>query len=196
MALLLTSISSPCFPSRLRCNSTTTNRIRHTSSSIIIKSIRMNQRRVRIIAPKMRMMRGTSEMNCSCNNVKQFSHRSNNNNIVINNNRNKRCIQTFATSNNNSTNKNVIIPRSDYRIAAILLSTSAVLTYINSINDNNNNAFAIILGVLGLFLAVQTSRVKFKFDEQALEVIIITIIIIIIAAVPLPMQNNKEYNHD
>ncbi|KAL6783957.1 hypothetical protein ACKKBG_A04185 [Auxenochlorella protothecoides x Auxenochlorella symbiontica] len=59
-----------------------------------------------------------------------------------------------------------VIPETSYAIPAVLLG-GAGLTQVTT----SNTALAAGLGLLGAFLAVQASRVKFVFDEDALEVL-------------------------
>ncbi|RVX11202.1 hypothetical protein CK203_013228 [Vitis vinifera] len=61
-------------------------------------------------------------------------------------------------------NRETVIPDPDYRIASVLLGLSGGLIY------TNNLLPAAPVGLLGLLLLVQTSRVRFVFDNEALEV--------------------------
>ncbi|KAJ9688635.1 hypothetical protein PVL29_014341 [Vitis rotundifolia] len=61
-------------------------------------------------------------------------------------------------------NRETVIPDPDYRIAIVLLGLSGGLIY------TNNLLPAAPVGLLGLLLLVQTSRVRFVFDNEALEV--------------------------
>nr|XP_023924256.1 uncharacterized protein LOC112035654 [Quercus suber] len=57
-----------------------------------------------------------------------------------------------------------VIPEPDYRIPAVLLGLSGGLAY------TNNLLPAAPVGLLGLLLLFQTTRVRFVFDAEALEV--------------------------
>ncbi|KAL5729582.1 hypothetical protein ACHQM5_002511 [Ranunculus cassubicifolius] len=57
-----------------------------------------------------------------------------------------------------------VIPEPDYRIPAVLLGLAGGLTYAD------NLLAAAPVGLLGLLLLFQTTRVRFVFDEEALEV--------------------------
>ncbi|CAK9147120.1 unnamed protein product [Ilex paraguariensis] len=60
--------------------------------------------------------------------------------------------------------KETVIPDPDYRIPIVLLGLAGGFVY-------TNNLFpAAPVGLLGLLLLFQTTRVKFVFDEEALEV--------------------------
>ena len=58
------------------------------------------------------------------------------------------------------------MPSPDYRIGATLVVTAVALA------SQQKFAAAVPIGILGAFLTVQTSRVKFLFGEDALEVVI------------------------
>ncbi|KAI3443803.1 hypothetical protein Pfo_000468 [Paulownia fortunei] len=60
--------------------------------------------------------------------------------------------------------KPTIIPDPDFRIPIVLLGMAGGFAYVD------NLAAAGPIGLLGLLLLVQTARVRFVFDEQALEV--------------------------
>ncbi|XP_073140669.1 uncharacterized protein [Henckelia pumila] len=60
--------------------------------------------------------------------------------------------------------KDIVIPDPDYRIPAVLLGAAGGFAYAD------NLAAAAPLGLLGLFLLVQATRVRFVFDEESLEV--------------------------
>ncbi|CAI9100144.1 OLC1v1037084C1 [Oldenlandia corymbosa var. corymbosa] len=60
--------------------------------------------------------------------------------------------------------KETVIPEPDYRIPIVLLGWSGGLIYAD------NLAAAVPIGLLGLLLLVQTTRVRFVFDDEALEV--------------------------
>ncbi|BBH08492.1 hypothetical protein Prudu_020699, partial [Prunus dulcis] len=57
-----------------------------------------------------------------------------------------------------------VIPEPDYRIPIVLLGLSGGLAY------TNNLLPAAPIGLLGLLLLFQTTRVRFVFDDEALEV--------------------------
>ncbi|ONH98322.1 hypothetical protein PRUPE_7G243000 [Prunus persica] len=57
-----------------------------------------------------------------------------------------------------------VIPEPDYRIPIVLLGLSGGLAYTNNILP------AAPIGLLGLLLLFQTTRVRFVFDDEALEV--------------------------
>ncbi|KAB1209082.1 hypothetical protein CJ030_MR6G025956 [Morella rubra] len=61
-------------------------------------------------------------------------------------------------------NKGTVIPDPDYRIPVVLLGLAGGLAY------TNNLLPAAPIGLLGLLLLFQTTRVRFVFDEEALEV--------------------------
>ncbi|KAI8022267.1 hypothetical protein LOK49_LG03G01519 [Camellia lanceoleosa] len=60
--------------------------------------------------------------------------------------------------------KETVIPDPDYRIPIVLLGFAGGLVY------TNNLLPAAPVGLLGLLLLVQTTRVRFVFDNEALEV--------------------------
>ncbi|KAG8376003.1 hypothetical protein BUALT_Bualt09G0017800 [Buddleja alternifolia] len=60
--------------------------------------------------------------------------------------------------------KDTIIPDPDYRIPLVLLGMAGGFVYAD------NLAAAVPLGLLGLLLLVQSTRVRFVFDGEALEV--------------------------
>ncbi|KAL6992059.1 hypothetical protein U1Q18_010170 [Sarracenia purpurea var. burkii] len=60
--------------------------------------------------------------------------------------------------------KETVIPDPDYRIPIVLLGFAGDLVY------TNNLLPAAPVGLLGLLLLFQTTRVKFVFDDEALEV--------------------------
>ncbi|XP_030938568.1 uncharacterized protein LOC126715385 [Quercus robur] len=60
--------------------------------------------------------------------------------------------------------KETVIPEPDYRIPVVLLGLSGGLAY------TNNLLPAAPIGLLGLLLLFQTTRVRFVFDAEALEV--------------------------
>jgi hypothetical protein len=62
--------------------------------------------------------------------------------------------------------RETIIPSPSYTIPAVLLGTAGVA------HLAGNDVAAGIAGVLGAFLAVQASRVRFVFEDDALEVVI------------------------
>lgn len=62
------------------------------------------------------------------------------------------------------TKKETVIPDPDYRIPVVLLGLSGGLAY------TNNLLPAAPIGLLGLLLLFQTTRVRFVFDGEALEV--------------------------
>ncbi|KAE9464398.1 hypothetical protein C3L33_03697, partial [Rhododendron williamsianum] len=60
--------------------------------------------------------------------------------------------------------KDTLIPDPDYRIPIVLLGFAGGLVYTNNILP------AAPVGLLGLLLLFQTTRVRFVFDGEALEV--------------------------
>ncbi|XP_028782830.1 uncharacterized protein LOC114738906 [Neltuma alba] len=60
--------------------------------------------------------------------------------------------------------RETVIPDPDYRIPIVLLGITGGLAY------TNNVVPAIPVGLLGLLLLVQTTRVRFVFDDEALAV--------------------------
>ncbi|VFQ61167.1 unnamed protein product [Cuscuta campestris] len=62
------------------------------------------------------------------------------------------------------TKRETIVPDPDYRIPIVLLGTAGVLIY------TDNLLAAAPTGLLGLLLLFQTTRVRFVFDDEALEV--------------------------
>ncbi|OMO81105.1 hypothetical protein CCACVL1_12603 [Corchorus capsularis] len=60
--------------------------------------------------------------------------------------------------------KETVVPDPDYRIPIVLLGLAGGLTY------TNNLLPAAPVGLLGLLLLFQTTRVRFVFDDEALEV--------------------------
>eukprot|EP00252_Welwitschia_mirabilis_P017517 TRINITY_DN387_c0_g1_i4.p1 TRINITY_DN387_c0_g1~~TRINITY_DN387_c0_g1_i4.p1 ORF type:complete len:209 (-),score=32.28 TRINITY_DN387_c0_g1_i4:164-790(-) len=60
--------------------------------------------------------------------------------------------------------KGTIIPEPDFRLPITLTGIAGTLIYINNI------LLAAPIGLLGLLLFVQTTRVRFVFDDEALEV--------------------------
>ncbi|XP_050386777.1 uncharacterized protein LOC126802983 isoform X2 [Argentina anserina] len=62
------------------------------------------------------------------------------------------------------TTRETVIPEPDYRIPIVLLGLSGGLAY------TNNLLPAAPVGLLGLLLLFQTTRVRFVFDDEALEV--------------------------
>ncbi|KAJ9140976.1 hypothetical protein P3X46_031563 [Hevea brasiliensis] len=58
--------------------------------------------------------------------------------------------------------RETVIPDPDYRIPVVLLGLAGGLTY------TNNLAPAVPVGLLGLLLLFQTTRVRFVFDNEAL----------------------------
>ncbi|KAI5072384.1 hypothetical protein GOP47_0012490 [Adiantum capillus-veneris] len=65
---------------------------------------------------------------------------------------------------NVKTAKETIVPEPDYRIPIVLLGGAAALVYAD------NMLAAAPVGLLGLLLLFQTTRVRFVFDDEALEV--------------------------
>lgn len=63
--------------------------------------------------------------------------------------------------------RDTIVPKPVYNIPAVLLGTAGLSHFLFQ-----NDILAGITGVFGAFLAIQTSRVKFVFDDEALEVVI------------------------
>ncbi|XP_048333551.2 uncharacterized protein LOC107434817 [Ziziphus jujuba] len=60
--------------------------------------------------------------------------------------------------------RETVVPDPDYRIPVVLLGLAGGLAY------SNNLLPAAPVGLLGLLLLFQTTRVRFVFDEEALEV--------------------------
>ncbi|GAB2289210.1 hypothetical protein Dimus_023514 [Dionaea muscipula] len=60
--------------------------------------------------------------------------------------------------------RKTLIPDPDYRIPVVLLGSAGGLVY------SGNLIPAVPVGLLGLLLLVQTTRVRFVFDDEALEV--------------------------
>ncbi|CAN1786990.1 hypothetical protein LINPERHAP1_LOCUS17454 [Linum perenne] len=60
--------------------------------------------------------------------------------------------------------KETVIPDPDYRIPIVLLGTAGGLAYVDNLLP------AVPIGLLGLLLLFQTTRVRFVFDSEALEV--------------------------
>ncbi|XP_020225636.1 uncharacterized protein LOC109807512 [Cajanus cajan] len=63
-----------------------------------------------------------------------------------------------------STRRETVIPEPDYRIPIVLLGVAGGLVY------TDNLVPAVPAGLLGLLLLFQTTRVRFVFDDEALEV--------------------------
>lgn len=63
-----------------------------------------------------------------------------------------------------TTKRETVIPDPDYRIPIILSGLAGALIY------SDNISLAVPIGLLGLLLFVQTTRVRFVFDDEALEV--------------------------
>lgn len=63
--------------------------------------------------------------------------------------------------------RETIIPAPSYNIPAVLLGTAGASHFLLG-----NDIAAGITGVLGAFLAIQASRVKFIFEDEYLEVVI------------------------
>ncbi|KAI4377341.1 hypothetical protein MLD38_014986 [Melastoma candidum] len=62
------------------------------------------------------------------------------------------------------TKRETVVPEPDYRIPIVLLGFAGGLAY------SNNLLPAAPVGLLGLLLLFQTTRVRFVFDDEALEV--------------------------
>ncbi|KAH7299851.1 hypothetical protein KP509_24G033100 [Ceratopteris richardii] len=62
------------------------------------------------------------------------------------------------------TSRQTVIPEPDYRIPIVLLGGAAASVYADNV------LAAVPLALLGILLLVQTTRVKFVFDNEALEV--------------------------
>ncbi|KAG0563778.1 hypothetical protein KC19_8G058400 [Ceratodon purpureus] len=60
--------------------------------------------------------------------------------------------------------RETVIPEPDYRVALVLLGAAGALVY------SDNLLPAAPIGLLGLLLLVQTTRVRFVFDDEGLEV--------------------------
>ncbi|MED6134359.1 hypothetical protein PIB30_036311 [Stylosanthes scabra] len=63
-----------------------------------------------------------------------------------------------------SRTRETVIPEPDYRIPIVLLGIASGLAY------TENLVAAVPVGLLGILLLVQTTRVKFVFDDEALEI--------------------------
>ncbi|MCO5599361.1 hypothetical protein L7F22_056540 [Adiantum nelumboides] len=70
----------------------------------------------------------------------------------------------WKTGKNVKTAKETIVPEPDYRIPIVLLGGAAALV------SADNLLAAAPVGLLGLLLLFQTTRVRFVFDNEALEV--------------------------
>ncbi|XP_078439550.1 uncharacterized protein LOC144709781 [Wolffia australiana] len=73
-------------------------------------------------------------------------------------------VAIFGRQNTKAKKLDVVVPDPDYRIPLVLLGTSGLLVY----QDNLLGAAPVAL--LGLLLLFQTTRVRFVFDDEALEV--------------------------
>ncbi|KAL6221242.1 hypothetical protein ACLB2K_008994 [Fragaria x ananassa] len=73
-------------------------------------------------------------------------------------------VVTSVSGRKVKTTRETVIPEPDYRIPIVLLGLSGGLAY------TNNLLPAAPVGLLGLLLLFQTTRVRFVFDEEALEV--------------------------
>ncbi|XP_057537465.1 uncharacterized protein LOC130815122 isoform X1 [Amaranthus tricolor] len=62
------------------------------------------------------------------------------------------------------TKRETVVPDPDYRIPIVLLGAAGALIY------SDNIVAAVPVGLLGLLLLVQATRVRFVFDDEALEV--------------------------
>ncbi|XP_021741719.1 uncharacterized protein LOC110707941 [Chenopodium quinoa] len=62
------------------------------------------------------------------------------------------------------TKRETVVPEPDYRIPIVLLGATGALVY------TDNLVAAVPVGLLGLLLLVQATRVRFVFDDEALEV--------------------------
>ncbi|KNA11394.1 hypothetical protein SOVF_135350 [Spinacia oleracea] len=62
------------------------------------------------------------------------------------------------------TKRETVVPDPDYRIPIVLLGATGALVY------TDNLLAAVPVGLLGLLLLVQATRVRFVFDDEALEV--------------------------
>jgi hypothetical protein len=63
--------------------------------------------------------------------------------------------------------RETIVLKPSYSIPAVLLSTAGLSHF-----AAQSDILAGLTGILGVFLAIQASRVKFVFDDEALEVVI------------------------
>lgn len=63
-----------------------------------------------------------------------------------------------------TTKRETVIPDPDYRIPVILSGLAGALIY------RDNILLAVPIGLLGVLLFVQTTRVRFVFDDETLEV--------------------------
>ncbi|XP_009421220.3 uncharacterized protein LOC104000810 isoform X2 [Musa acuminata AAA Group] len=64
----------------------------------------------------------------------------------------------------NAKKRDIVIPEPDYRIPVVLLGIAGGLVY------QDNLLPAATIGLLGFLLLIQATRVRFVFDEEALEV--------------------------
>ncbi|KAJ8444632.1 hypothetical protein Cgig2_023695 [Carnegiea gigantea] len=78
--------------------------------------------------------------------------------------RNKSTAISSVLGRRTKVKRETVIPDSDYRIPIVLLGASGLLVY------SNNLAAAVPVGLLGLLLLVQATRIRFVFDDEALEV--------------------------
>ncbi|KAH7624764.1 hypothetical protein Ndes2526B_g00133 [Nannochloris sp. 'desiccata'] len=72
-----------------------------------------------------------------------------------------------GTASSKLAKRETIIPDPSYNIPAVLLGTAGASHFLLG-----NDIAAGISGILGVFLAVQASRVKFIFEDEYLEVVI------------------------
>ncbi|KAH9623929.1 hypothetical protein KSS87_010517 [Heliosperma pusillum] len=71
---------------------------------------------------------------------------------------------TFGRKASVKSKRETVVPEPDYRIPIVLLGATGGLIY------TDNLIAAVPVGLLGLLLLVQATRVRFVFDDEALEV--------------------------
>mmetsp|Transcript_13620 Transcript_13620/g.29179 ORF Transcript_13620/g.29179 Transcript_13620/m.29179 type:complete len:189 (+) Transcript_13620:65-631(+) len=78
-----------------------------------------------------------------------------------------RSLTTQAVSANKSkSSREVVIPQPSYNLPLSLLAISGFEFY------EGWTGVAAFTGILGVFLSIQASRVRFRFDDEALEVLV------------------------
>lgn len=78
--------------------------------------------------------------------------------------RNKSVTITSLFAKRTKVKRETVVPDPDYRIPIVLLGATGALVY------TNNLVAGVPVGLLGLLLLVQATRVRFVFDDEALEV--------------------------
>ncbi|MED6120276.1 hypothetical protein PIB30_019426 [Stylosanthes scabra] len=84
--------------------------------------------------------------------------------IATNNHGNRLVVNSLLGRRVKSRTRETVIPEPDFRIPIVLLGIAGGLAY------TENLVPAVPVGLLGLLLLVQTTRVRFVFDDEALEV--------------------------